>query len=245
VLGSADWNSAYATGHTFNWLYDWLTRQTNQIVVAQFNHPSMPGAKGKNFNNYGGRTKERNEVVRLAEIWNSTDKMNFVPVVQKIWAAGWKVAPTSGTDVHGLYGIENRQMRTGVLGERLTTEAIMQGLKARRVYASAEAFLHLEFTLNGAMMGSALDARPPGELKARVFVNDPAGAVLSKIEVTGANYDTHGGKTEVVASVPAPKDKKVVECAVPNGWDFYYVTVFKEGLDTARAFSAPVWMDNN
>ena len=39
------------------------------VVLAQFNHPQMPGpVRAKNFNNYQGRTRERNEVVRLAEI---------------------------------------------------------------------------------------------------------------------------------------------------------------------------------
>src|SRR6187549_847996 len=106
----------------------------------------MPGnPKAKNFNDYKGRTKARNEVVRLAEIWNSGESMQYVPVVQKIWALGWKVAPTSGTDVHGPIGVENRRMRTGVLAERLTVESMMQALKDRRVYASLEPRLHVEF----------------------------------------------------------------------------------------------------
>ena len=139
VLNTAGWNSAYAKGHTFDWLYDWLVKQDG-LVAAQFNHPAMPGpARAKNFNDYQGRTKARNEVVCLAEIWNSSEKLNYVPVVQKIWALGWKVAPAAGTDVHGLFGVENRTLRTGVLAERLTTDAIMQGLKAQARLRDARA----------------------------------------------------------------------------------------------------------
>jgi hypothetical protein len=247
VLGSADWQSAYAKRHTFAWLYDELASRSGDgdraLVVCQFNHPAMPGPKGKNFNNYQGRTKQRNEVVRLVEIWNSTDKMDYVPVVQTIWALGWKVAPTSGTDVHGLSGIEIRPIRTGVLAERLTADAIMQALKARRVYATAEPKLHLEFTLNGFLMGTALPDRPAGDLQAKVFVNDPAGSVPARVEIHGGNYATRGGATRMVAALPVLGGQHIVAGPVPGGYDFYYAVVFLQGRDTARAFSAPIWMD--
>jgi hypothetical protein len=245
VLNTTGWNSAYAPGHTFEWLYNWLVEQDG-LVAAQFNHPEMPGAaKAKNFNNYLGRTKARNQVVCLAEIWNSTDKLTYVPVVQKIWALGWKVAPTAGTDVHGLFGVENRLIRTGVLADQLTTEAIMRGLKARRVYATLEPRLHLEFTLNGFLMGTALASRPIGELTAKVFVNDPGGSVVSRVDIHGAHYDANGGDGKVVASFLVGPDQRIVEGAVPGGYDYYYAAVYKQAIDTPRAFSAPIWMDDN
>ena len=245
VLNTTGWNSAYATGHTFEWLYDWLVAQDG-LVAAQFNHPDMPGrAKAKNFNDYQGRTKARNAVVCLAEIWNSTDKLTYVPTVQKIWALGWKVAPTAGTDVHGIFGVENRTLRTGVLAERLTVEAIMQGIKARRVYATLEPRLHVEFTLNGFLMGSALASRPAGDLTAKVFVNDPAGSVLSRLDIHAAHYDANGGDSKVVASLRVNPGQRIVEGLVPGGYDYYYVAVYKEGVDTPRAFTSPIWMDDN
>lgn len=245
VLNSRDWNSAYAPGHTFEWLYDWLAPQTNPPVVAQFNHPQMPGpAKGKHFKNYDGRTKARNEVVRLAEIWNSGEGMGYVATVQKIWALGWKVAPTAGSDMHGVYGIENKRLRTGVLAERLTADALMRALQARRVYATLEPLLHLDFALNGIEMGTALERRLAGELKVKVFVNDPGGSAISRVEIRGGKYETNGGGNERVASLPVGPGKKIVESSVPGGFDFYYAVVFKEGVETARAFSAPIWMDN-
>jgi hypothetical protein len=245
VLNSRDWNSAYAPGHTFEWLYDWLVPQTGALVVAQFNHPQMPGgAKAKNFKNYAGRTKARNEAVRLVEIWNTSEGMGYVATVQKIWALGWKVAPTAGSDVHGLFGIENKRLRTGVLAERLTADAIMRALQARRVYATLEPLLHLEFMLNGIEMGTTVERRPAGELKAKVFVNDPGGSVISRVEIRGGKYETNGGGNERVAVLPVGAGKKLAEATVPGGYDFYYAVVFKEGVETARAFSSPIWMDN-
>lgn len=246
VLNPPTWASAYAPGHTFAWLYDWLAAQTNALIVAQFNHPSMPGnLKAKNFKNYEGRTKARNQVVQLAEIWNSTENTNYVATVKKIWALGWKVAPTAGTDVHGPMGVESRRLRSGVLAESLTADALMRALQARRVYATLEPTLHLEFTLNGFMMGTSLESRPPGDMKAKVFVNDPAGTVISKVELYGGKYEANGGGDKMVASLPMGSGKKIVEGSVPAGYDFYYAAVFKEGNDTVRAFAAPVWMDDN
>jgi hypothetical protein len=93
-------------------------------------------------------------------------------------------------------------------------------------------------------MGSEFAHRPQGDLKAKVFVNDPAGGVISKVEVYGANYETNGGETKTVASLPVGEGKKIVEADVPNGYDFYYAAVFKDGVETARAFTAPIWMDD-
>lgn len=246
VFNSSEWNSAYAPGHTFVWLYDWMLTQTNGMVVAQFNHPQMPGRpRVKNFNNYAGRTRERNRVVRLAEIWNSSGNLRYVPVVQKIWSLGWKVAPTAGTDVHGPFGIEKRMLRTGVLAEELTGEAILRALRDRRVYATLEPLLHLDFTLNGFEMGTALGRPPAGELKIRVYANDPGGSVLSRVEIHGGKYEAHGGAYALLTSVPLGRGRKRVETTVPRGQDFYYAVVYKEGLDSPRAFSAPIWMDDD
>lgn len=245
VLNSREWNSAYAPGRTFEWLYDWLLPQTGALVVAQFNHPQLPGgAKSKNFNNYAGRTKARNESVRLVEIWNSGEGMGYVATVQKIWALGWKVAPTAGADVHGLFGIEHKRLRTGVLAERLTADALMRALQARRVYATLEPVLHLEFTLNGIQMGTAMEHRPAGDLKATVFVNDLGGSIISRVEIRGGEYETNSGGNERVTVMPVGAGKKLAEATVPGGFDFYYAVVFKEGIETARAFSSPIWMDN-
>jgi hypothetical protein len=48
-----------------------------------------------------------------------------------------------------------------------------------------------------------------------------------------------------VASLPVGKGNKLVEARVPGGHDFYYAAVFKEGMESARAFTSPLWMDNH
>ena len=39
--------------------------------------------------------------------------------------------------------------------------------------------------------------------------------------------------------------EKIVEGDIPGGYDFYYAAVYKEGVATARAFTAPIWMDDH
>ncbi|OPZ07383.1 MAG: hypothetical protein BWZ10_02836 [candidate division BRC1 bacterium ADurb.BinA364] len=146
--------------------------------------------------------------------------------------------------MHGVYGIENKTLRTGVLARELSADAIMEALSARRVYATIDPALHLEFWLNDAMMGSALAERPEGELRARIFANDPTGNVVSRVEIHGGKYDSNGGESAMLLDLPVGPEVRIVEGAVENGYDFYYVAAYREGAETARAFSAPIWMDN-
>lgn len=244
-INTPTWKSAYAPGNTFAAIYDWLTAQDNGLIAAQFNHPGAPGEiTAPNYNNYAGRTKAVNDILCLAEIWNSTDKMGYVPVVRKIWAAGWKVAPVGGTDVHGVWGIEKRTLRAGVLADALTREDLMRAIRARRVYATVEPRLQLEFRLAGAIMGTAFERRPEGPLSVEIFADNPGGAAIERVEIFGARYNTNGGGTERLATLTPDAATHVAEGNVPNGYDFYYVAVYKTGKADAVAFSAPVWMDN-
>jgi hypothetical protein len=52
------------------------------------------------------------------------------------------------------------------------------------------------------------------------------------------------GMSRFSPPLPVGEGKKMVVGTVPGGWDFYYTTVFKAGVSTARAFSVPIWMDN-
>jgi hypothetical protein len=257
VLNSDSWKSAYAPGNTFAALYDWMAAQNNPLLVAQFNHPGIPVAAqfnhpgsadakppAMNFNRYEGRTKARNDVVTLAEIWNPSDRGRLIPAVQQIWASGWKVAPTAGTDAHGLWGIEKRRNRTGILAKRLTRNDLLAALRARRAYATVEPRLQLDFRLNGYAMGTALERRPVGDLRAEVFAHDPAGAVIEKVEIYGAKYAANGGGASLLATLPMGEGERIARGAVANGYDFYYAQVHKRGKDTPVAFSSPIWMDN-
>lgn len=250
VIGTPDWKSAYAPGNGFVWLYDFLVKARGTadgvFAMAQFNHPDMPGdTKAKNFNNFEGRTRERNEVVRLAEIWNSGEGGKYIPALKKIWSMGWKVAPTANTDLHGPSGMENRRIRTGVLSENLSESAILQSIHARRVFASAEPLLHLEFQLNGRIMGTARNEKAEGDFSVKIFANDLSGGKLSRVEIVGGKYDSRGGTHETVLTLATSESKATLEGKVPAGCDFYYACLFKEGLESMRAVSAPVWMDED
>jgi len=127
----------------------------------------------------------------------------------------------------------------------LTAQSVLRGLEERRVYATLEPLLHLEFTLNGFEMGSALERRPAGELKVKVFANDPGGSVVSRVEIYGGKYQSNGGALDQVASLPLEPGRKTAEGTVPGGYDFYYGALFKAGIETPRAFTSPIWMDDD
>ena len=81
-------------------------------------------------------------------------------------------------------------------------------------------------------------------IETKVFANDPGSSVLSRVEILGGKYGRSGGVHEKLITLPLVQGQKTVEGIVPGGYDFYYAMVFKEGVTTARAFSAPIWMDN-
>ena len=78
-----------------------------------------------------------------------------------------------------------------------------------------------------------------------MFVNDPAGSIPSRVDIHAAHYDANGGDARVVASLPISRGEHIVEGTVPGGYDYYYAAVYKEGVDTPRAFTSPIWMDDN
>lgn len=63
------------------------------------------------------------------------------------------------------------------------------------------------------------------------YSGDHAKVIATKFNHGVANYELH-------------QPAEVFARAKTNFYDFYYVAVYKEGTDTARAFTAPIWMDN-
>lgn len=245
VYNTVGFQSGYAPGNTFEALYNWLTSLKEEPVVAQFNHPAMPGnPEMKNFKDFQGRTKGRNRIITLAEMWNGKpEDISYQEAVKTIWRLGWKVGPTAGSDIHGLEGIPENRLRTGVLATSLNKAAVLDALKNRRVYATIEPKLQLAFWVNDSIMGTAFERKPERDLTIRLFLNLPGAESALKAEIYGANYAKNGGATEMLSTVNVeePCEHKV---SVPNIYDFYYMAVFHEKSEFPFAYSSPVWMDN-
>jgi len=120
-----------------------------------------------------------------------------------------------------------------VLAEELTREAVWDAMYARRCYATTGTRIALNFTVNGAIMGSEITA-PDGQ--ARVIEAQVTGtAPLERLELV-KNGD-------VVYQQPCSGMREVLDVAEADaeGAAFYYLRVFQ--ADGEMAWSSPVWVD--
>jgi hypothetical protein len=153
VINSAEYLNALSPGVDLPYLYKWLaTAKPNGDgpVVAVFNHPA-PGGYG----NFGGRNEKVTDVITMLELINGHKASHYEGFIAAL-DHGWKVAPVSGHDNHGFYGIPGMPARTFVLATNKTKVAILDGMKHRRAYAALDKNIQCRYTVNGEIMGSTL-----------------------------------------------------------------------------------------
>lgn len=194
--------------------------------VSQFNHPSIFYGDFGGFRDYDPAC---DAVVQLLQVEGEGGE-SFYPYYIQALDAGWHVAPTVGQDNHhGNWG-EESQSRTAVLAERLSEEALYEAMGARRVYATRDPDLYIDYRLNGTLMGSVMGAAEG--LEAGVVLDDPTDGPEAAVEVIGtggavlAAGDTSGG---------------TLTLPVPDGYPYYFLRVTQPDGDTA--VTAPVWVD--
>jgi len=185
VLNTTGWNSAYAKGHTFEWLYDWLVARTDSWPPSSIT-PTCPAAPRRRTSRLPG-AYQGTERGRLPGRDLEFDRQADLRADR---------AEDLGTGMEG--GPHGGHRRSRPLRRREPDAAHRRPgrathhrgdharLKARRVYATLEPRLHVEFTLNGFLMGTALASRPSGDLTAKLLVNDPGGSVLSRVDILAA-----------------------------------------------------------
>ncbi|MDD5883411.1 MAG: CehA/McbA family metallohydrolase [Firmicutes bacterium] len=194
--------------------------------VSQFNHPSIFYGDFGGFRDYDPAC---DAVVQLLQVEGEGGE-SFYPYYIQALDAGWHVAPTVGQDNHhGNWGGES-QSRTAVLAESLSEEALYEAMGARRVYATRDPDLYIDYRLNGTLMGSVMGAAEG--LEAGVVLDDPTDGPEAAVEVIGtggavlAAGDTSGG---------------TLTLPVPDGYPYYFLRVTQPDGDTA--VTAPVWVD--
>ncbi len=165
--------------------------------------------------------------------WAYDDHMALIEVVgekgeaffdryQLALDAGWHVAPAANGASHtGNWG--ESQVRTGILAADLTEESLYEAIRARRVYASLDPDLELQYFLDGRVMGSRVTGLD--SYTASFSLSNPEGTV----EIL-----SRGG--EVVASCGASE----TSLAVPAGYPYYYLRLLRDGETVA--VTAPVWV---
>ncbi len=145
--------------------------------------------------------------------------------VWKAWEKGLKIGLQSSSDhvsTHASYGM--------IWVDDVNAEAVIAGIRARRAYAATDNIL-VDFRVNGAWMGAAIEGSGKPKLEARIVGTGP----IRKVEVIRNNEYIHtqpGGAAEMRFSF--------VDNEPPPGESWYYIRVEQE--DGELAWASPVWV---
>ncbi|MFP3903837.1 MAG: CehA/McbA family metallohydrolase [Armatimonadota bacterium] len=120
-----------------------------------------------------------------------------------------------------------------VLAENLTRDAVWDAMYARRCYATTGVRIMLDFRVNGAVMGSEIQA-PAGQPR-EISIDVQGTADLDTVQLVKDGRNVIRWEPQGPADHLAATDEDTDESA------FYYVRVTQ--TDGEMAWSSPVWVD--
>ena len=214
--------------------YYWLSQQPG--AIGQFNHPLYVS---ENFMDYEYWNETNDLGMSIIEAYNAED---YEASYKMALDAGWHVMPSANSDTHYSDWIAGHEMRTVLLAESLTPEDLYAAMSACRGYGTLDKNLEIQYTLNGAVMGSVLSS-PDSDLTAWIRIYDPDGETDPlKDEITLVEIISDRGVIAI------PTNGYLVDIEVPITWEgeqYFYLRVTTasplEGEPGVTAWTAPVW----
>lgn len=234
AIAGQEWNYADRNGHVNvfeadhvipNQPFPELYRHLKEIgCMAQFNHPGTTNYDGFSYDPDGDGQFCLHEVINPS----SDFSWSYFYALSK----GWHVGAAGNTDTHrGGWGMGPW---TGVLATNLTKEAILDGLRHMRTYATRDRNLRLFFRADEHWMGESFLAS--GTVEIRIDVEDPdRGDVLSEVRLymdgvvvnrTAVNNETLSWTVETT----------------PTADRYHYYVVGVKEKDGENAWSSPIWI---
>ena len=217
--------------------YKLLSQTEGVDSISQFNHP---GTTFGNFIDFGYWDAVVDTRMYMVEVGNGEGQIGaggYYPSYEQYIMAldkGWHVAPTNNQDNHkGRWGNAN-DARDVILTDDFTEDGIYAALRARRMYATEDKNLDLDYTVNDNMMGSIIDV--PEKLNFEISFNDPDRTdSIAKVELV-----VNSGKVAYTWDSAADLAKGSVSVELAPEYTYYFVRV-TEG-DGDLAVTAPVWV---
>jgi len=204
--------------------------------ISQLNHP---GTTFGDFSDFGYYTPEADNVVNLIEVGNGEGAVRssgYWPSYNSYTRAldkGWHVAPTNNQDNHKGNWVNSNTARTVIVAPNLTRDSLYEAMSSRRVYATEDENLSIDYTVNNQPMGSILNS--PSTLNAKINISDPDSTdVIGKVSVI-----VDGGV--VLASKTFTTNSAQWEVSFDTSYSYYYIKVDQGDKDIA--VSAPIWAD--
>ena len=217
--------------------YKLLSQTEGANSISQFNHP---GTTFGNFIDFGYWDAVVDTRMYMVEVGNGEGQIGaggYYPSYEQYIMAldkGWHVAPTNNQDNHkGRWGDAN-DARDVILTDEFTEDGIYKAIQARRMYATEDKNLEIDYTVNGNMMGSIIDV--PEKLDFEISFNDPDRTdSIAKVELV-----VNSGKVAYTWNSAADLAKGSVSVELAPEYTYYFVRV-TEG-DGDLAVTAPVWV---
>ena len=216
-------------------------------AIGQFNHPFS--LVFGNFHDFAYWTPERDKNMNLIEAANGfspvplfdlagfirnrtrASYIRFENSYNLALSKGWHLGPTNNQDNHNdSWGVANNH-RTVLLAKELTRPALYDAMANRRVYATEDKNMKVEFTINDEVMGTILD-HSPGELNVSVRASTST-TNIGRIELVGEN-----GK--VIKSKTFPSKTAQWDFTVPADHKYYYIKI-----GPSFTITAPIWVKEN
>ena len=222
--------------------YDWLAAQPGGVGL--FVHPTD---YGDNFDDFAYWSETRDEGMGLLEVHNlgswemPQQLLDYEASYIMALDSGWRVMPAANSDTHSPDWISGYEVRTVLLAPSLSPANLYEAMRSSRGYATLDRNLRIDYTLNGAVMGSILPS-PGDSYTAQIHVEDPDGVPNDNITLIEIISD--GG--QVAASQPFNDTSVDWEVTLESDTARYYymrVTTASNvsGGEGITAWTAPVW----
>ncbi len=218
--------------------YALLSQPEGIDTVNQFNHPGSTFGTFSDFAYWDAVIDSR---IQLVEVGNGEGQIGaggYFPSYEYYTMAldkGWHVAPTNNQDNHkGKWGNAN-DARDVIITDDFSLEGIYEAIRQKRVYATEDKNLEINYTVNGQQLGSSI-TEVPEKLNLSVRVYDPDTAdSISKVEVI-----VNSGKVAHTWSDPSALAAGDLAVTLDPDYSYYYIRVTQGDGDLA--VTAPVWV---
>ncbi|SFF76262.1 hypothetical protein SAMN05518865_104207 [Duganella sp. CF458] len=214
--------------------------------LGQFNHPGARqfpiGGEALAFSEDGGAVMALCEVMNSNAFSQRLDESEprhsfYEEACGKLLEAGYRLAFSSDQDNHCANWGASYSNRTGILlpsGTTPTAEALLDAIRARRVFATMDKRAAIALTANGNMMGARMDNSGP--LTLQVHYVSTAGRGIAALEVMEG---VPGRRGDVQ---PLPGVSAMQHSFTPRpGAHFYYARLTQD--DGKQLWSAPIWVN--
>ncbi|MBW6411554.1 CehA/McbA family metallohydrolase [Clostridium sp. YB-6] len=209
------------------------TIQTQPQSISQLNHP---GKTFGDFADFAFYSEGADKYVNLIEVGNGEGPIRgsgYFPSYEYYTRAldkGWHVAPTNNQDNHKMNWYTSNNARTVIIADDNSRESIYDALREKRVYASEDTDMTIDYTVNDEVMGSSIGETD--KLNFKIKANDPTDKI-KKVSIIA------NGGVEVTSKDFNSKDVDWNFELSPE-YSYYYVKV--EEADKDLAVTAPVWV---